>query len=161
MHRPWSGASISEGGTQVKRILSSVLALTVLAAVSAGAADIARYILPPGNFGGLPFTANSTDQLPLYSGLTPLRDNITRADIDQFYLPEDFQPIAPSHEEVTGRPGLTLIYDAYGIPHVYGQTRADVAFGAGPDFGGQHRTRDVEVGGDIDAALLEGGEEIV
>ena len=95
------------------------------------ATDLARYILPPGNFGGVPFTANSTDQLPLYSGLTPLRDNITAADIDHFYLPEDFQPIAPPHEEVTGRPGLQLVYDAYGIPHVYGQTRADVAFGAG------------------------------
>src|SRR5262249_35958644 len=53
------------------------------------------------------------------------------ADIDQFYLPEDFAPIEPSHEEVTGRPGLRLIYDACGIPHVYGQTREDVAFGAG------------------------------
>src|SRR5262249_26727630 len=26
---------------------------------------------------------------------------------------------------------LTLLYDSYGIPHVYGQTREDVAFGAG------------------------------
>jgi acyl-homoserine lactone acylase PvdQ len=32
---------------------------------------------------------------------------------------------------VTGRPGLQLVYDAYGIPHVYGQTREDAAFGAG------------------------------
>src|SRR5262249_18494590 len=51
--------------------------------------------------------------------------------IDQFYLPEDFTPIEPSHEEMTGRPGLRLVYDAYGIPHVYGDTREDVAFGAG------------------------------
>ena len=70
------------------------------------ASDLARYILPPGDYGGIPFSANSTDQLPLYTGLTPLRDNITLADINQFYLPEDFTPIAPSHEEVTGRPGL-------------------------------------------------------
>ncbi len=115
----------------MKRSLCSVLALALLAAVPAGAVDLARYILPPGNYGGLPFTANSTDQLPLYAGLTPLRDNVTPADIDRFYLPEDFTPIEPSHEEVTGRPGLRLIYDAYGIPHVYGQTRQDVAFGAG------------------------------
>src|SRR5258705_9351966 len=115
----------------VKRSLCSLLALMVHAAFPASGADIARYILPPGNFGGLPFTANSTDQLPLYAGLTPLRDNITPADIDQFFLPEDFTPIEPSHEEVTGRPGLQLIYDAYGIPHVYGQTREDVAFGTG------------------------------
>jgi hypothetical protein len=65
------------------------LALAALAAVPAAASDLARYVLPPGNFGGLPFTANSTDQLPLYSGLTPLRDNVTPANIDQFYLPED------------------------------------------------------------------------
>src|SRR5262249_21627283 len=35
------------------------------------------------------------------------------------------------HNEVTGRPGLTVTYDAYGIAHIYGTTRADVAFGAG------------------------------
>ena len=93
--------------------------------------DVARYILPPGNFGGVPFTQNSTDQLPLYSGLTPLRDNITNGDIDHFFLPENFQPIGQAHEEQTGRPGLRLIYDSYGVPHIYGQTRADVAFGAG------------------------------
>lgn len=118
----------------MKRLLCSagVLAVvTVLGAIPAAAADLARYILPPGNFGGLPFTVNSQDQLPLYSGLTPLRDNVTLADINQFFLPEDFQPILPTTEEVTGRPGLQIIYDAYGIPHIYGQTRADVSFGAG------------------------------
>ncbi len=109
----------------------SLLALVVLAASPAPAADLARYVLPPGNYGGVVFTVHSTDQLPLYSGLTPLRDNITLADIDQHYLPEDFQPIEPSNVEVTGRAGLQLFYDSYGIPHVYGQTRADVAFGAG------------------------------
>ena len=30
--------------------------------------DVARYILPPGNYGGFPTTQNSTDQLPLYTG---------------------------------------------------------------------------------------------
>ena len=115
----------------MKHLIYSVLGLTVLAAIPAGAADIARYILPPGNFGGVPFTVNSTDQLPLYSGLSPLRDNITPADIDHFYLPEDFKPIGATQEEVTGRPGLQLLYDSYGIPHVTGQTREDVAFGAG------------------------------
>jgi acyl-homoserine lactone acylase PvdQ len=93
--------------------------------------DTARYILPPGNYGGLPFTDNSTDQLPLYSGLTPLRDDVTKSDINDLFLPEDFAPIGDAHEEETGEPGLQLIYDAYGIPHVYGKTRYDVAFGAG------------------------------
>ena len=47
----------------MKRLLNSLLALTVLAAFPAAAADIARYILPPGNFGGLPSTANSTRRI--------------------------------------------------------------------------------------------------
>ncbi len=116
-------------------VLCAIAVAVIIPAASASAAegngDTARYILPPGNYGGLPFTENSTDQLPLYSGLTPLRDQVTNADIDALFLPEDFAPIGDAHEEETGRPGLRLIYDAYGIPHVYGKTRDDLAFGAG------------------------------
>ena len=71
------------------------------------------------------------DQLPLYAGLTPLRGHVTDADIERLYLPENFAPVGATHEEQTGRPGLRLVYDSYGVPHVYGKTRADVAFGAG------------------------------
>ena len=53
------------------------------------------------------------------------------ADINNLFLPEDFTPIGETHVEETGRPGLELIYDSYGVPHVYGETRADLAFGAG------------------------------
>jgi hypothetical protein len=119
-------------------VVTTGLILATLAAVPAGAdrssppsTDRARYILPPGNFGGLPTTANSVDQLPLYDGLTPLRGNVTDADIESYYLPEDFKPVGATREEPTGRPGTTILYDAYGIPHVYGKTRADLAFGAG------------------------------
>jgi acyl-homoserine lactone acylase PvdQ len=108
-----------------------VLGLALLASTAAHAADFARYVLPPGNFGGLPFTAHSTDQLPLYSGLTPLRDNITPADLNTYFLPEDFNPIGATTVENTGRPGLTILYDSYGIAHIYGTTRADTAYGAG------------------------------
>ena len=86
--------------------------------------DVARYILPPGNYGGLPTTAESRDQLPLYDGLTPLRGNVTDADIESHFLPEDFQPIGATQEIATGRPGLRLLYDEYGVAHVYGETRA-------------------------------------
>ncbi len=93
--------------------------------------DRARYILPPGNYGGLPTTNNSTDQLPLYDGLTPLRGNVTDADIDRYFLPENFKPIGATRDEPTGRSGTTITYDSYGVPHVTGRTRADLAFGAG------------------------------
>jgi acyl-homoserine lactone acylase PvdQ len=130
---------MERGSQQLSRFWSflAVVGAVAVAAfawtASAGAAkgDTARYILPPGNFGGLPFSDNSTDQLPLYSGLTPLRDDVTKTDIDELFLPEDFRPIGDVQEEETGRPGLRLIYDAYGVPHVYGDTREDVAFGAG------------------------------
>src|SRR5690348_9279018 len=115
----------------MRHLAGSLVVLLVAAAIPA-AADIARYILPPGNYGGYPNTnVHSTDQLPLYAGLTPLRDSVSGADIDNFYIPEDFNPIGATQEEVTGRTGLQLLYDSYGIPHVYGQTREDVAFGAG------------------------------
>lgn len=93
--------------------------------------DRARYILPPGNYGGIPTSTNSLDQLPLYDGLTPLRGNVTDADIDSHYLPEDFKPIGATREEVTPRAGTKILYDEYGVPHVYGKTRADLAYGAG------------------------------
>ena len=93
--------------------------------------DRAGYILPPGNYGGLPTTNNSRDQLPLYDGLTPLRGNVTDADINRSFLPENFKPIGATRDEATGRPGTTITYDSYGIPHVTGRTRADLAFGAG------------------------------
>lgn len=114
-----------------------VLALLSLSPgpASGGAApaegDTVRYILPPGNYGGLPTTPESRDQLALYDGLTPLRGNVTDADIEDYYLPEDFEPIGATTEVPTGRPGVEILYDEYGVAHVTGETREDLAFGAG------------------------------
>jgi hypothetical protein len=93
-------------------VIGTVAALVAAPGVATG--DTARYILPPGNFGGLPTTANSLDQLPLYDALTPLRRNVTTSDIERYFLPEDFAPVGTTHEEQTGRPGLRLVYDQYG-----------------------------------------------
>ena len=93
--------------------------------------DRAYYILPPGNFGGLPTTDNSRDQLPLYDALTPLRGNVTDADIENLFLREDFKPVGETTEEPTGRPGTRILYDEFGVAHVTGQTRDDLSFGAG------------------------------
>ena len=98
---------------------------------SKGPADRARYILPPGNYGGFPTTDESRDQLPLYDALTPLRGNVTDTDINKLFLPEDFKPVGATREEPTGRPGTKIEYDDFGVAHVTGKTRADLAFGAG------------------------------
>lgn len=93
--------------------------------------DRAHYILPPGNYGGLPTTDESNDQLPLYDGLTPLRGDVTDADIEEHFLPEDFRPVGATREEVTPNPDVTILYDEYGVPHVYADEREDLAYGAG------------------------------
>ena len=93
--------------------------------------DRAYYILPPGNFGGLPTTDDSLDQLPLYDALTPLRGDVRDDDIERLFLREDLEPIGDTVEEPTGRPGTTILYDEFGIPHITGETREDLAFGAG------------------------------
>lgn len=93
--------------------------------------DRAYYVLPPGNYGGLPTTDESRDQIPLYDALTPLRGEVTDADIAANFLPEDFAPVGATREEPTGRAGTTILYDEYGVAHITGRTRADLAFGAG------------------------------
>lgn len=98
---------------------------------SAPVEDRSYYILPPGNYGGLPTNEHSLDQLPLYDSLTPLRGDVSDADIDQYFLPQDLQPIGATVEEPTGRPGTTIEYDEWGIAHITGETREDLAYGAG------------------------------
>jgi acyl-homoserine lactone acylase PvdQ len=93
--------------------------------------DRAYYILPPGNYGGLPTTDASLDQLPLYDALTPLRGGVTDDDIDELFLPMDFEPIGETTPLDVGRPGVTVVYDQHGIAHIEGETREDLAFGAG------------------------------
>ena len=124
------------------RSLWSSIAFTLLVALPAAAADIARYILPPGNFGGLPFTANSTDQLPLYAGLTPLRDNITPADIDHFFLPEDFTPIGRRTRRSPAGPDCSSSTTRTASRTSTGRRATDVAFGAGWVDGARSRAAD-------------------
>lgn len=119
----------------MRRLLSLLFAAAALLAVSPASAlarsDIARNVLPPGEFGGLPTTTHSTDQIPPYDALTPLRGNVSNSDIFRLYKPEDFKPIGATTREDTGRPGLTILRDSFGVPHIYGHTRADTWFGAG------------------------------
>src|SRR5437868_1403643 len=118
----------------VRRFVASVtfvLLFGIAAAAQAASSDIARYVLPPGNYGGIPTGPHSLDQLPLYSGLTPLRRHVTLSDVFRFYLPDNFKPIGATQVEPVGRSDVTVTYDAYGIPHIKGNTRAGMMFGAG------------------------------
>jgi acyl-homoserine lactone acylase PvdQ len=115
-----------------RRLITAVAVLLLMPAVArAGTGDIARFVLPPGNYGGLPTSSHSLDQLSLYSGLTPLRRNVSMADVNRFYLPDDFKPIGTTTNEPVGRSDVTVTYDSYGIPHIKGTTRAGLMFGTG------------------------------
>src|SRR5581483_10049865 len=112
-------------GTRRFGILSIALAIVATVAVAlpspastaaTPSGDRAYYVLPPGNYGGLPTTDQSLDQLPLYDALEPLRGNVTDADIEHDFLPENFQPVGATHVEDTGHPGTTVVYDSYGVP---------------------------------------------
>ena len=50
---------------------------------------------------------------------------MTEADIPKYFKPENFTPNGATTEVPTGRPGLKILRDGFGVPHIYGKTRAD------------------------------------
>ena len=104
-----------------------------------------RSVLPPGEngldtisqifqfkgFGTLP--PHYADQQPLYENLVYGSPGLTEADVPNYFKDATFG-VPPGEVESTiePRPGTTIVRDkAYGIPHIYGDTRADTMFGAG------------------------------
>jgi acyl-homoserine lactone acylase PvdQ len=138
----------------LRRIAMVALALLVAVPGSAAAAvepyganDAGgfRNLLPPGEDGlvnfqrGLEFRGKGTvpphfaDQQPLYEGLLYASPTLTDAQVASYFKDATFG-VPPEEVEsmTTPRPGVTIVRDsAYGIPHIYGDTRADVMFGAG------------------------------
>lgn len=88
-------------------------------------------ILPPGQSGALPIDKHSTDQIPLYDGLTPLQGNVTDADIPKYFKNAQFGVQGPVEKTEHPRKGLTIQRDSFGVPHITGKTRALVMFGSG------------------------------
>src|SRR3954468_12463703 len=111
----------------MRSLLLAALALLLVAAAPAAAADRIYNVLPAGEDGGVPTSSHSTDQIPLYDGLTPLAGNVTDADIDRFFKPETLGAVGATTVEPTGRPGLTILRDSYGVAHITGTTRDDVS----------------------------------
>ncbi|MCW3041138.1 MAG: Penicillin amidase [Solirubrobacterales bacterium] len=136
-----------------------VLAALTLGAGTSGAAHAAatvapfgtndaggfRNVLPPGTAGTADvadfgtFTAfgtrpaHSMDQLGLYTGLQYASPTLTDAQVPDFFKDATFGVRDGQVESTSSpRPGVTILRDkAYGVPHVYGETRADTMFGAG------------------------------
>ncbi|HEY7875300.1 MAG TPA: penicillin acylase family protein [Actinomycetota bacterium] len=77
--------------------------------------------------------AHNTDQLRLYESIIQGAPDVTADTLDQYFKDASFGvkegDVASEYEP---RAGTVVVRDtSYGVPHVYGQTRADVMFGAG------------------------------
>ena len=105
-----------------------------------------RNVLPPGEAGTdnavaarrsfsstAPIRTHWADQQPLYDDLLYASPQLTNAQIADYFKDATFG-VRPGDVEstTTPRPGVTIVRDKqYGVPHIYGDTRADVMFGAG------------------------------
>jgi len=142
------------------RLLATALGVACLSlpVASAGAAVPAqsygtndaggfRNVLPPGENGLVnstqlgEFELNKTypphfkDQLPLYAGLLYASPTLTHEQIPTYFKDATFgvkEGDLGSTEQPLTRSDVTIYRDAsFGIPHIYGSTRAGVMFGAG------------------------------
>ncbi len=116
----------------------TLVALLVPALVSASSsakkprdfASTALNVLPPGE--SADSGPNSTDQLALYDGLTPLWNAVSPTNVHRFFKPETFGLQGKAQRvEDTGRKGLKIVRDKWDVAHITGKTRADVMFGSG------------------------------
>lgn len=101
-------------------------------------------ILPPGNNGLTTIfdetqhaqEAHATDQQGMYAGLKSVAPNLQTSQLGSYYKQAGFAvpstdidhttTFAPPHD------GTVIVWDrSFGVPHVYGRTRADTEFGAG------------------------------
>jgi acyl-homoserine lactone acylase PvdQ len=139
MEKSSAGRFTSRRGWAARRVFLGGLAACLLAALGAAPAGAftdlsggAFQILAPGEEGGYPPNAFSTDQGVLYNALTSLQGNVTTRKLEHDYLSEKFGVVGPVlRVEYTGRAGLEIVRDSHDIPHIYGETRADVMFGSG------------------------------
>jgi acyl-homoserine lactone acylase PvdQ len=139
------------------RLLAVAVVLTALIAPSLATAQVEPYgtnnygtfynILPAGTNGTdtfaqlLAFKANGTypahsnDQLGMYSALTTAAPNIQDSQISSYFKDATFG-VKPGNVDSSmtesPEPGVTIEFDkGFGVPHVYGDTRAELEFGIG------------------------------
>lgn len=135
--------------------LALATALLMLAATAVAQAQVQPYgygdyggfhdILPPGTNGldTLPQLAafeasgqrpeHNDDQLGMYNALTTAAGNVTDATLSNYFTNATFGvPAADVESQQSPEPGVTIVRDKqYGIPHIYGDTRAELMFGIG------------------------------
>ena len=135
-----------------------------------------RNILPPGTNGLDSFTQllafeaggtrppHNNDQLAMYANLTTAAPNIATDQIPQYYKDATFGvPVGDVGSSESPEPGVTIERDSqFGVPHIYGDTRAELMFGIGYATG-EDRLFFVDVlrhAGNGDLAQFAGGANV-
>ena len=135
--------------------LAAAIGLLALAYAPVAAAQVQPYgaddyccfrnILPPGTNGFddlaqlIQFETTGTrpphndDQLQMYSNLTTAAGSITASTIPDYYKDATFGvPAGDVESTQSPEPGVTIVRDKqFGVPHIYGDTRAELMFGIG------------------------------
>src|SRR5689334_1567881 len=139
----------------MRGLIAALGAVVFIALVPAAQADVQPYatndaggfhdVLPPGANGlanGIQLAAflttgqrppHSDDQLAMYRDLMYATPGLKPEDLGRFYKDSTFG-VKPEDVEttVTPRADVTIVRDkSFGVPHVYGTTRAGTMFGAG------------------------------
>ncbi|HYC55819.1 MAG TPA: penicillin acylase family protein [Candidatus Binatia bacterium] len=126
---------------------SATLSLFLSPALAAAQEDTGLFmnILPPGNRGylnsgeALEYLDNGTlppnvdDQRPLYAALTYAPQSLVDEDLLDYFKPA---PIARPEDgfgqsPAPARPGVSIVRDEFGVPHIEARRRPDIMYGIG------------------------------
>lgn len=114
---------------------STLLAAALVALAGSAAASTFLSILPPGQDGLVPETGtpgpHAGDQVAIYADLILAAPGLKQTDLLRLYKDAGIDAPATPERVEHPRAGVTIARDAFGVPHVKGETRGDVFFGAG------------------------------
>src|SRR5215210_7884361 len=90
-------------------------------------------IIPSGQWGAVPPPKRAADQAKKYDALTPLFDDVTKADLLRNFKSEKLgiKKQGRMRRERVPRRGVRILRDKFNVPHIYGRTNDDVTWGAG------------------------------
>lgn len=95
--------------------------------------ETALNIIPSGQYGGVPVPEAADDQALMYDGLTPLFDQVTKADLTKYFKSEKLgvDDAGPTTIETVPREGVQIVRDRFNVPHVTASTYEGGIWAAG------------------------------
>ena len=123
-----------------KRWVGAIAAAIAAATASAGAAgaadyaDVARNIVPSGQYGSVPPPPGADEQARMYDALTPLFDEVRPRHIRKLFKSEALGRLGrdgPGDREDVPRRGVRIVRDRFHVPHVTAKTYRGGIWAAG------------------------------